>query len=217
MTKTLSKSRLRPNKLKRKPRIENNISILSPISPKFNQKIIIRKWFYSREMSPEDFHLIDKETIDISFVNREFLKFCDQQGVNLDNCDHNIKIIFGDIFNYHQIRNSCLQYEKIVGKDAADPVDRILIDGDNIRLVNIAFAFCFKEAKLAATGGGDIEHTKYVGQVSTNMRVLTSRDGDLKSHFAKTDEAEAQIGNTSLKHLLINNRDIAGNKGKIKG
>ena len=48
------------------------------------------------------------------------------------------------------------------------------------------------------------------------MRALTSKDGDLSSLSDKIDESEACIENTFLKHLLINNQDVAGNKGKIR-
>ena len=49
------------------------------------------------------------------------------------------------------------------------------------------------------------------------MRALTSKNGDLLSHFDKNDESEDQIVNTSPHHRLINNHDVAANKGKIKG
>ena len=49
------------------------------------------------------------------------------------------------------------------------------------------------------------------------MGALTSTDGDLLSQFDKIDESEAEIENTSLHHNLINNHDLAANKGKIKG
>ena len=49
------------------------------------------------------------------------------------------------------------------------------------------------------------------------MRAPTSKDGDLLSHFDKIDESEAEIENISLHHHLINNHDLAANKGKIKG
>ena len=49
------------------------------------------------------------------------------------------------------------------------------------------------------------------------MRALTSKHGDLSSPFEKIDESEAEIEKTSLHHHLINNHDIAANKGKIKG
>ena len=48
------------------------------------------------------------------------------------------------------------------------------------------------------------------------MRPLTSKDGDLLSHFAKFVECWAQIQNTSFIHLLIFNYDEAANKGKVK-
>ena len=52
---------------------------------------------------------------------------------------------------------------------------------------------------------------------SVRLCVLTSIDGDLLSHFDKIDESQAEINNTSLKHLLVNKHDIAANQGKIIG
>ena len=49
------------------------------------------------------------------------------------------------------------------------------------------------------------------------MKSLTSKDGDLLSHFDKIDESEAEIGITSLHHHPINNHDTPASKGKIKG
>ena len=80
-----------------------------------------------------------------------------------------------------------------------------------------AFAYCFEEARLTTTGGSDIEHNKYVGQVSTIMRALTSWDGDLKSHFDKINVSQAEMETSSLKQIIINNHDVAANKRKIKG
>ena len=70
---------------------------------------------------------------------------------------------------------------------------------------------------LNKTGGSDIEHNKYLGQVSKIMRALTSKDDDLLSHFDKKDESEAEIENSSLHHHLVNNHGVAANKGKIQG
>ena len=97
------------------------------------------------------------------------------------------------------------------------PADRIMIDGYAIRLVSCAFADCFKGARLATTGGEDLEHNKYAGQFSTIMRALTRKDWDLISYIDKVNEFEAEISNTSLKQVLIDNLDIAANKRKIKG
>ena len=63
----------------------------------------------------------------------------------------------------------------------------------------------------------EIENIKFLGQVSTIMRALTSKDGDLLSHFDKIDETQAESNNTSLKHMLINNHTEAVNQGKFKG
>ena len=82
--------------------------------------------------------------------------------------------------------------------------------------MNNASAFGFKEARLSSTGGLDIEHNKNCRQFSTIMRDLTSKDVDFLSLFDKIDESQAEIGLTSLKHLLINNNDVAANKGKNK-
>ena len=89
-----------------------------------------------------------------------------------------------------------------------------MIDGGAFRLGKTAFAFCFKEAKLATTGGGDIEHNNFVGHVSAKMKTLIEKAGELISPFDEIDEAAAQIGNTSPKHLLKNNHDIAVSEAK---
>ena len=49
------------------------------------------------------------------------------------------------------------------------------------------------------------------------MRVLTSKNGGLMSYFDNIDETEANLNNTSLKHILINNHIGVANKGKIVG
>ena len=48
---------------------------------------------------------------------------------------------------------------------------------DLFRLVNNAFAFCFKEVRLSTTIGSDIEHNKFCGHVSTIMKVISNKDG----------------------------------------
>ena len=85
-----------------------------------------------------------------------------------------------------------------------------------IRLVNNAFAFCFKEATLNTTGGMDFEVNKNVGPVSTIMRLLTSKDGGLSSCFDKNGETVLHNDNP-LKQILINNHAVEVNKGKIRG
>ena len=62
----------------------------------------------------------------------------------------------------------------------------------------------------------DLEDIKYVGQVSTIMRLLASKDSDLSSCFDKNDE-KALDNNNPLKLILINNHGEDINKGKNKG
>ena len=85
--------------------------------------------------------------------------------------------------------------------------------------MNNAYAYCFKEGLIATTGGLDIEHIKFLGQVSTIMRALTSKHGDLLSHFDQINagDTNASINNTSLKELFIDNDTVAVNRGKTKG
>ena len=62
----------------------------------------------------------------------------------------------------------------------------------------------------------DIEVNKYVGPVSTIMRLLTSKDGDLSSYFDKNGESVLD-DNNPLKRLLLNNHAVEVSKGKTKG
>ena len=62
----------------------------------------------------------------------------------------------------------------------------------------------------------DLEDIKYVGQVSTIMRLLTYKDSDLSSCFDKNAETPPNY-DIPLKQMLINNYADEENKGKIKG
>ena len=92
-----------------------------------------------------------------------------QQAANLKSFDQNIGVIIGEKNNYPQIDNAYLQYELTILKNVANAADRLLVDGDVIRLLNKAFAYCFKEARLSTSGGSDIEHNSFCGQVTITM------------------------------------------------
>ena len=64
---------------------------------------------------------------------------------------------------------------------------------------------------MATTGGSDLEHKNYVGQATTIMRLITSKDGDLLSCV---DEINENVDITSLKQILINNPKIVANRQK---
>ena len=162
-------------------------------------------------MSLEDFQLLDNEPIDNSIIKRDFTKAYRQSGANLNDSNQNVDFIFVENNNYHVIGIGYLEFD-ITVRDTAG----IFTNASGIRLVNNAFAFRFKQATLATTGGMDLEDIKYVGQVSTIMRLLTSKDSDLSPCFDKSAETPPKK-NIPLKQMLINNYADEVKKGKIKG
>ena len=174
-------------------------------------------------MSLEDFQLLDNEPLDNSIIKRDFTKIYHRQGDQLNQSDQNNEFIFGENKNYHQIGNAFLEFNITVRKNDTTNFH----NDDPIRLVNNAFAFCFKEARLSTSLGSDIEINKFCGQVSTIMRAISNKDGDLLSQFVNINENDIpvlerltdlppQIGSTPHQKMLINNH-TAANKGKIKG
>ena len=134
-----------------------------------------------------------------------------------------MNFVFGENNNYHQIGNAYLEFNLTVRKND----DKNFHYDDPIRLVKNGFAFCFKEARLSTTIGGDIENNKLCGQVSTIMRVILNKDGDLLSQFDNINENDIpilerlvdlppQIRSTPHQKMLINNHTYANN-GEIKG
>ena len=171
-------------------------------------------------MSLEDFQLLDNESFDNSIIKRDFLKIYHQQGAQLNDADQNIEFIFGENNNFHQIGNSYLEFDITVrAQNAADAFD----EDSPIRLTNNGCAYVFQEARLS-TSTTDLEHNKYCGQISTIMRLVSSRDGDLLSQFDNINEeiganeaaTSDNIRSTSLSKMLITNHEDA-NRGKIKG
>ena len=130
-------------------------------------------------MSLEDFQILDNEPIDNSIVKRDFLKVYQQQGAQIKQSNQNIDSIFGEKSYYHQIGNAYLEFHITVRKKDTTSCHY----ADPIRLVNIAFAFCFKEVRLSTTFGNDIEHNILCGKISTFMKVISNEDGDLLSQF----------------------------------
>ena len=174
-------------------------------------------------MSLEDFQLLDNEPLDNSIIKRDFTKIYHRQGDQLNQSDQNIEFIFGENNNYHQIGSGYLEFNITVRKND----DTNFHYDDPVRLVNNGFAFCFKEARLSTTIGSDIEINKFCGQVSTIMRAISNKDGDLLSQFDNINENDipileqladlpVQIRDTPHQKMLISNHTDA-NKGKIKG
>ena len=173
-------------------------------------------------MSLEDFQLLDNESIDNSIIKRDFTKLYHRQEDQLSQSDQNIEFISVENNNYHQIGNAYLEFNFTVRKNDTTNFH----DNDPVRLVNIGFAYCFKEARLTISIGGDIEINKFCGQVPTIMRAISSKEGDLLSQFDNINENDipvlnrladlpTQIKSTPHQKMLINNHTDA-KKGKIK-
>ena len=174
-------------------------------------------------MSLEDFQLLDNEPFDNSILKRDFSKIYHQQGAQLNQSDQNIEFIFGENNNHHQIGNAYLDFDITVRKNDTTNSH----NEDPIRLVNNGYAICFKEARLSTIIGGDIEHNKLCGQVSTMMKVISNKDDGLLSQFGNVNENDIpvlerllklppQIRDTPHQKLVIDNHTDA-NKSKIKG
>ena len=137
--------------------------------------------------------------------------------------DQNNEFIFGEKNNYHQIDNGYLEFHITVGKNDFT----IFHNEDPIRLVNIAFAFCFREARLSKPFGSEIEHKKFCGQVSTVMIAISNKDGDLLSQFdninvngvpilSRITDLTPQFISTTHQKKLIDNHIDALTKVKLK-
>ena len=174
-------------------------------------------------MSLEDFQLLDNEPLDNSIIKRDFTKIYHRQGDQLNQSDQNIEFLFVENNNYHQIGNAYLKFNITVRKNDTTNFH----NDDPVRLVNNGFAFCFKEARLSTSLGSDIEINKFCGQVSTIMRAISNKDGDLVSQFDNINEndipvlnriADLPVQNRDTPHqkMLINNH-IDANRCKIKG
>ena len=138
-------------------------------------------------MSADDYQLLDNEPFDDSIVKTDFSKVYHQQGANLNDSDQQVKFLLGENNNYHQIGNAYLECDITV----QDP-NAAFDNNSRIRLNNKGLAYVIQEAVLATTSRSNLEHNKFLGQISTIMRVLTSKDEDLLSQFYNINE-----GNTN--------------------
>ena len=132
----------------------------------------------------EDFQSLDNEPLDNKIIKRDFTKFYQRQGDQLNQSDQNIEFTFGENNNYHQIGNAFLEFNITVRKND----DTNFHHEDPVRLVFNGLAFCFKEAYLTTTIGSDIEINNSCGQTSSIMRVISNKDGDLLSQFDNINE-----------------------------
>ena len=120
-------------------------------------------------MSTEDFQLIDTEKIDDSCIKRDFIKIYHQSGANVVAENSQIKLYSGENQFFTQVCNGYLEFDIRVRRAN----DNNFADADIIRLVNDAFAYTIHDARLSTSAGVEIEQNKYVGAISTIMRLVT--------------------------------------------
>ena len=168
-------------------------------------------------MSAEDFQLIDDSKIVNSIIKRDFIKIYHQSGANVDAENSQIKFYFGEHHNFIQVGNGYLEFDIRVRRAKGNAFAIGLAPGgDIIRLVNNAFAYTIHDARISSSAGVEIEQYKYVGPISTIMRLVTQKEGDLSTYFDIIDESEDELNNTSLRQILIDNHTEA-NRGLIRG
>ena len=163
-------------------------------------------------MSAEDFHLLDDEQIDDSIIKQDSIKIYHQSGANVDNENSNVKLFFEENHNFIQVGNGYLEFDTKIRK--ADNTN--FVNAEVIILVNNAFPNIYHDARISTSSGVKIEQNKFVRRISTLMRLVTQKDGDLSTYFDIIDESETAINNSSLKQILINSHTDE-NKGIIAG
>ena len=163
-------------------------------------------------MSSEDFQLLDIEPNDNSIIKTGFTKLYHRKRDQLNQPDQNNDFIFGENINYHQIGNAYLESNITVRKNGGT-----IFHYDNpVRSVNNGFAFCFIKVRLCTTLGSNNKTNKFFGQVSTIMRAISNKVGDLLSEFDNINEKDKpvlekladlppQIRSTPHQKMLINN------------
>ena len=158
-------------------------------------------------MSAEDFQLIDNEKIDDSIIKRDYIKIYHQSGANVDAENSQIKFYFGENHNFIQIGNGYLEFDirirTAAGRDFSITANPDPPGIDIIRLVNNAFAYTIHDARISSSSGVEIEQNKFVGPISTIMRLITQKEGDLSTYFDIIDESEGEMNNTSLKKYSL--------------
>ena len=167
-------------------------------------------------MSAQDFQLKDNEKIDDSIIKRDFIKIYHQSGANADVENSQNKFYFGENHNFIQVGNVYLEFDIRIRRDDGNAFTTVAPGNDIIRLVNNAFAYIIHDARISTSAGVEIEQNKFVGPISTIMRLVTHKDADLSTYFDIIDESEDKINNSSLKQIHINNHTEA-NRGLIRG
>ena len=167
-------------------------------------------------MSAEDFQVVDIEKIDDSIIKRDSIKFYHQSGANVDDENSQINFSFGENHKFIQVGNGYLELDIRIIRNDGNPFT-VAPRLDTIRLVNNAFAYTNHDARISSSSGVEVEQSKFVGPISTIMRLVTQKDGDLSRCFDIIDEDEGEINSSSLKKMLIDNHIEDNERGILRG
>ena len=161
-------------------------------------------------MSAEDLQLIIDSKNDDSVIKRDFTKLYHQHGAGVKVENQNIKFSFGKIFKFIQIGNGYLDLDIKINK--ADGTN--FTEADVCRRVSNQFADVFQDGRLCTSSGTVKEQNKYLDPVSTDMRLLTHKDGDISTNIGKIYQTEIGTTDSSIKRMLIDSLVNVDHNGK---
>ena len=81
--------------------------------------------------------------------------------------------------------------------------------------MNIAFAYAISDRCISTSSGNENRTKIFVRTVSTIMKLVTLKNGNLSTYFDVIDESKGGINNSSLNQILINSQ-AEGNRGVIR-
>ena len=131
-----------------------------------------------------------------------------KQWAKLNDANQGIAFFIGEIDNYLQIGNGYLEFDILLRKKGAN-FNNVDADGsadEPISLIIDDFAYVLGIATPLSTNEKN-EQNKYVGHVSTIMRLLASKDGVLKSYLDKIDDNQNGLKGSSLNEKLTANQE----------
>ena len=115
-----------------------------------------------------------------------------------------------------QVGKGYLEFDIKTRKDRFDNFSLTAPGHDVIRLVNNAFVYTLHDARISTSSGVEIEQNKFVWHISTILRLVTQKDGDILTYFDIIDKSKVGIEKSSLKQIPINNHSD-DNRGIITG
>ena len=128
-------------------------------------------------MSAINFPFLDGEQIDVSPIRRLFLKICHQIGQLVNDENQGSNFFCGENLNCIQEGKGFLEFDIKIRK--ADNTDLVVfndvVSNEVVRLVKIAFDYTIHDARISISTGTEKELNKFVGPVSTIMRLLTPK------------------------------------------